>query len=141
MRSCGLVWLSFRRCRCRRSLVRRRSLFPYLANSPSSALFSFSPFSYSFATPGARQTLFLHSPSAMFPSIATRQLATNTASSLRHLPYSVPRNSKGSLPVYSDIRNGGSRYLILLKNIKGDINVCLFISYPPSSHFSFFPLH
>ncbi|PAV23565.1 mitochondrial large ribosomal subunit [Pyrrhoderma noxium] len=58
----------------------------------------------------------------MFPSIATRQLATNTASSLRHLPYSVPRNSNGSLPVYSDIRNGGSRYLILLKNIKGDIN-------------------
>ncbi|THG93668.1 hypothetical protein EW145_g8314 [Phellinidium pouzarii] len=37
-------------------------------------------------------------------------------------PYFVPRNSKGSLPVYSDIRNGGSRYLVLVKNIRGNVN-------------------
>lgn len=45
-------------------------------------------------------------------------------------PYSVARNSQGSLPVYSDIRNGGSRYLVLVRNVKGNVNVShlLFLS-------------
>ena len=43
--------------------------------------------------------------------------------------YSIQRNSRGSLPVYSDIRNGGTRYQVLVKNIKGDINVCHSFSY------------
>ena len=38
-------------------------------------------------------------------------------------PYSIARNSRGSLPVYSDIRNGGTRYLVLIKNIRGNIHV------------------
>ena len=29
-----------------------------------------------------------------------------------HHPFFVPRNSRGSLPVYSDVRNGGGRYLV-----------------------------
>ncbi|KAI0035743.1 mitochondrial large subunit ribosomal protein-domain-containing protein [Vararia minispora EC-137] len=37
------------------------------------------------------------------------------------LPYFVPRNSRGSLPVYSDIRNGGTRHLVLIRNVQGDI--------------------
>ncbi|THV07894.1 hypothetical protein K435DRAFT_709018 [Dendrothele bispora CBS 962.96] len=37
-------------------------------------------------------------------------------------PYFVPRNSNGSLPVYSDIRNAGTRHLVLLRNIDGDPN-------------------
>lgn len=40
-------------------------------------------------------------------------------------PYFVPRNTRGSLPVYSDIRNGGTRYLVILEDVKGDINVCI----------------
>ncbi|KAI5124348.1 hypothetical protein M0805_008955 [Coniferiporia weirii] len=36
--------------------------------------------------------------------------------------YFVPRNSRGSLPVYSDIRNGGTRHLVLVKNIRGNVN-------------------
>jgi len=34
--------------------------------------------------------------------------------------YIVPRNGQGSLPVYTDIRNAGSRYLVLVRNIEGD---------------------
>ncbi|KAI0256469.1 ribosomal protein L49/IMG2, partial [Lactifluus subvellereus] len=35
--------------------------------------------------------------------------------------YFVPRNSRGSLPVYSDVRNGGTRYLISVRNVEGSI--------------------
>ena len=37
--------------------------------------------------------------------------------------YIVPRNGQGSLPVYTDIRNAGSRYLVLVRNIEGDATV------------------
>lgn len=38
-------------------------------------------------------------------------------------PYHIPRNSQGSLPVYSDVRNAGSRYLILVRGVQGNVNV------------------
>jgi len=41
------------------------------------------------------------------------------------LPYSVQRNSRGSIPVYTDIRNAGTRYLVLIRNIEGNVNVRL----------------
>lgn len=46
-------------------------------------------------------------------------------------PYSVPRNSRGTLPVYTDIRNGGTRYLVLVRNIRGDIHVSPFYKPTP----------
>jgi len=36
-------------------------------------------------------------------------------------PYYVPRNSRGSLPVYSDIRNNGTRILLLIRHVEGDV--------------------
>jgi large subunit ribosomal protein L49 len=48
--------------------------------------------------------------------------------------YFVPRNGQGSLPVYTDIRNAGSRHLVLVRNVDGDATVggTLFSSfYPP----------
>jgi Mitochondrial large subunit ribosomal protein (Img2) len=36
-------------------------------------------------------------------------------------PFFLPRNSRGSLPVYTDVRNTGMRYLILIRNIEGDL--------------------
>ncbi|KAI0361959.1 hypothetical protein OH77DRAFT_1369952, partial [Trametes cingulata] len=36
------------------------------------------------------------------------------------LPYRVRRNTRGSVPVYSDIRNGGTRYLVLVRNVEGN---------------------
>ncbi|KAI0781066.1 mitochondrial large subunit ribosomal protein-domain-containing protein [Trametes elegans] len=38
------------------------------------------------------------------------------------LPYRVPRNSNGSVPVYTDIRNGGTRYLVLIRNVQGSVD-------------------
>ncbi|KAL5511718.1 hypothetical protein ACEPAH_4936 [Sanghuangporus vaninii] len=38
------------------------------------------------------------------------------------LAYFIPRNTRGSLPVYTDIRNGGTRYLVLVRNIRGNIH-------------------
>ncbi|KIJ60650.1 hypothetical protein HYDPIDRAFT_116950 [Hydnomerulius pinastri MD-312] len=37
-------------------------------------------------------------------------------------PYFVRRNSRGSLPVYTDIRNGGTRNLVQIRNVEGRIN-------------------
>jgi len=39
------------------------------------------------------------------------------------LPYSIQRNSRGSIPVYTDIRNAGTRYLLLIRNVEGNVNV------------------
>ncbi|KAI0282201.1 hypothetical protein BGY98DRAFT_912752 [Russula aff. rugulosa BPL654] len=66
-----------------------------------------------------------------FPGITTNRLfirprlltsdATSGPASSSQLPYLVPRNSRGSLPVYSDVRNAGSRYLISIRNVEGNI--------------------
>jgi hypothetical protein len=55
----------------------------------------------------------------------TRVLAAPRPSSpaLVHYPYFLPRNSQGNLPVYTDVRNGGSRYLVLIRNIDGNADV------------------
>ncbi|TBU32364.1 mitochondrial large subunit ribosomal protein-domain-containing protein [Dichomitus squalens] len=45
------------------------------------------------------------------------QRATSPAN---QLPYLVRRNTKGSIPVYTDIRNGGTRYLVLIRNVQGN---------------------
>ncbi|KAH0830395.1 ribosomal protein L49/IMG2 [Lanmaoa asiatica] len=37
-------------------------------------------------------------------------------------PYFVRRNSRGSLPVYSDVRNGRTRYLVQIRNVDGRVN-------------------
>ena len=38
-------------------------------------------------------------------------------------PFFVPRNSRGSLPVYTDIKNNGTRQLVLIRNVEGNANV------------------
>jgi hypothetical protein len=38
-------------------------------------------------------------------------------------PYYVPRNTRGSLPVYSEIRNNGTRVLVLIRNVDGNAEV------------------
>ncbi|TFK42740.1 mitochondrial large subunit ribosomal protein-domain-containing protein [Crucibulum laeve] len=35
--------------------------------------------------------------------------------------YFVPRNTRGNLPVYTDIRNGGTRYLVTIRNVDGSV--------------------
>ncbi|KAF9501256.1 hypothetical protein BDN71DRAFT_1380820 [Pleurotus eryngii] len=54
----------------------------------------------------------------------SRALSTSPvlASTATGHPYSVPRNSRGSLPVYTDIRNAGTRHQTLIRNIDGDPN-------------------
>jgi len=46
-----------------------------------------------------------------------------TSASVEQYPYFIPRNTQGNLPVYTDVRNGGSRYLVLIRNIDGNANV------------------
>lgn len=41
-------------------------------------------------------------------------------------PYFVPRNTRGNLPVYTDVRNGGTRYLVMIRNVDGNANVSRF---------------
>ncbi|KAI0928841.1 hypothetical protein AcW1_005961 [Taiwanofungus camphoratus] len=49
-------------------------------------------------------------------------LPPHTRPSASHHPYYVPRNTRGSMPVYTDIRNGGTRHLTLIRNIEGNID-------------------
>ncbi|KAF9532335.1 mitochondrial large subunit ribosomal protein-domain-containing protein [Crepidotus variabilis] len=62
------------------------------------------------------------SPSASLASSSSTQNSTETSSGLSPKPYFVPRNSTGNLPVYSDLRNAGSRYLVLVRNVEGSIS-------------------
>ncbi|EJD05756.1 uncharacterized protein FOMMEDRAFT_166101 [Fomitiporia mediterranea MF3/22] len=57
-------------------------------------------------------------------ALSSRFYSQSTLSSVssNSTPYFIPRNTLGSLPVYSDIRNGGTRYLVLVKNVRGNIN-------------------
>ena len=60
------------------------------------------------------------------PSIINHVLHTHRC------PYFVRRNSRGSLPVYSDIRNGATRYLIQIRNVQGRVNVSHHLPAPRS---------
>ncbi|KAG6817092.1 hypothetical protein H0H87_012860 [Tephrocybe sp. NHM501043] len=66
----------------------------------------------------------------MLPRLHARLITTaahaSPAKSFRY-PYFVPRNTRGNLPVYTDVRNGGTRYLVLVRNIDGKPDVCLSI--------------
>jgi hypothetical protein len=46
----------------------------------------------------------------------------STPRAVRH-PYFIQRNSRGSIPVYTDVRNAGTRYLVLIRNVEGNVNV------------------
>ncbi|KAF5358015.1 hypothetical protein D9756_001706 [Leucocoprinus leucothites] len=37
--------------------------------------------------------------------------------------YFVPRNTNGNLPVYSDIRNNGTRYMVHIRGVDGQAHV------------------
>lgn len=45
------------------------------------------------------------------------------------IPYFVRRNSRGSLPVYSDVRNAGTRYLVQIRNVDGNASVSTAFDY------------
>lgn len=57
------------------------------------------------------------------PVLTAFRRAYTTAVARTQLAYHVPRNARGSIPVYTDIRNAGSRHLTLIRNIEGDANV------------------
>lgn len=48
--------------------------------------------------------------------------ARRLATAATQLPYHVPRNNRGSVPVYTDIRNAGTRHLTLIRNVQGNID-------------------
>ncbi|KAI0273792.1 hypothetical protein BC834DRAFT_855636 [Gloeopeniophorella convolvens] len=62
---------------------------------------------------------FLPKPAVLHSRFVASTAAT-AATSPPPLPYFVPRNSRGSLPVYTDVRNGGSQYLISVRNVQGN---------------------
>lgn len=65
-------------------------------------------------------------------SVSAHESESSTAQS--NTPkYVVPRNTKGKLPVYTDIRNGGTRKLLLIRNVEGDAVVSLHVDTSISS--------
>ena len=68
---------------------------------------------------------------------ASQTASTHPGSQSNPQPsYHIPRNSRGSLPVYSDIRNGGTRYQVLVRNVQGNTPVSANIA--PAFLVSFF---
>ncbi|KAI6118759.1 mitochondrial large subunit ribosomal protein-domain-containing protein [Pisolithus croceorrhizus] len=59
------------------------------------------------------------------PAVSRRTLSQAAATPPSHVqrPYFVRRNTHGSLPVYTDIRNGGTRYLVQIRNVEGQAQV------------------
>ncbi|KAF8503780.1 hypothetical protein F5888DRAFT_1606227 [Russula emetica] len=53
--------------------------------------------------------------------LASDATSSPPPSSHSQLPYLVPRNSRGYLPVYSKVRYGGTRHLISIRNVEGNI--------------------
>lgn len=67
---------------------------------------------------------------AKFTAATSRAISTTTNSPDRPLneithPYFVARTASNGLPVYTDIRNAGSKYVTLIRHISGDADVSL----------------
>ena len=61
-------------------------------------------------------------PSQSLPRYA-RSLTQATLAQPVQYPYFIPRNTNGNLPVYTDIRNGGTRFLVTIRNVDGKADV------------------
>ncbi|GAA5861880.1 hypothetical protein JCM1840_006862 [Sporobolomyces johnsonii] len=97
----------------------QRTLFPTRLPSLRSAFLpSFRAFSSSPAASSSDASPVASTSSA--PSTAAP--ATSPAPSEAALRYFVPRSRFGELPVYADIRNGGSRYLTVVRKVQGDLD-------------------
>jgi len=62
-------------------------------------------------------------PTTRYYSQRTASVSPTSATEVAvKYPYHIPRNSRGALPVYTDIRNGGTRYLVLVTHVQGNAN-------------------
>jgi len=55
-------------------------------------------------------------------TLADPPIPTPSKKAVTH-SYFVPRNTKGNLPIYTDVRNAGGRYLVLIRNVEGNVAV------------------
>lgn len=85
---------------------------------PAQAARSYSQLAAATATAGATRNWIGASNSTTAP-------APIQVTNVQH-PYFIPRNANERLPVYSDIRNGGTRYLVLIRNVEGNVDVSSF---------------
>ncbi|BGP53279.1 hypothetical protein JCM8202_002604 [Rhodotorula sphaerocarpa] len=60
-------------------------------------------------------------PPAPSANAAQEKLSSVPPASETAPPYFVPRTAGGELPVYSDIRNGGSRVTTIVRKTRGDL--------------------
>jgi large subunit ribosomal protein L49 len=60
---------------------------------------------------------------ALLASTSRAAARTYSTATLPATPYIVERTANGSLPVYSDVRNGGTSHTTLVRKIRGDIEV------------------
>ncbi|KAF8630427.1 hypothetical protein AX15_002975 [Amanita polypyramis BW_CC] len=67
--------------------------------------------------------MFRSLPRQLFATLGTSSSQPSLAPHLVQHPYFISRNTRGNLPVYTDIRNGGTRYLLLIRNVDGNANL------------------
>ena len=81
-------------------------------------------------TCGSVLPFFCSSMASLHPSLSVRYFshAAPVRMPLLAQSYFVPRNANGNLPVYSDIRNNGTRYLVLIRGVDGKAQVNFFVS-------------
>ncbi|CDO70774.1 hypothetical protein BN946_scf184798.g89 [Trametes cinnabarina] len=98
-----------------------RSLVPRLfapARHNQARLFSAQPAS----SPATRAPSEPLQPSTSTSETLSQGQSENVDPSKPLRPYHVPRNSRGSIPVYSQIRNH-TKYFILLRDVQGNVEV------------------
>jgi len=81
------------------------------------------------SAPVAVSCFFCSSMASLRPSLSVRYFSHAAPVRMPSLAqsYFVPRNANGNLPVYSDIRNNGTRYLVLIRGVDGKAQVNFFM--------------
>jgi large subunit ribosomal protein L49 len=56
---------------------------------------------------------------------SAEEQAAGSASEAQFIPYTVRRTRTKNLPVYTDYKNGGTRFLTIVRNVDGDIQALM----------------
>ena len=75
------------------------------------------------ALPGAIRSFNTRHYSQQLAVSAREGVVNSPSAKVVQYPYYIPRNTRGSLPVYSDIRNNGTRILVQIRNVEGNVVV------------------
>ncbi|PSR94129.1 hypothetical protein PHLCEN_2v4557 [Hermanssonia centrifuga] len=82
-------------------------------------------FQHQFLLPARRTRCYSQSLAGIAPNVAQQ----STAPVPMRYAYYVRRNTRGSIPVYTELRN--TKHMTLIRNVEGDLSVSPWPAPPP----------